>query len=348
MSTWTPTDRIPKLMDYPAVARNGRLVQARFFKGACARLNHITAYRRKWFAVWPQQCSAVAAGVADAPLTSWRTYIHSGHGVKDLEVRVLLTTCDDPVNATDPYMKVSVYTASTGILYSTSDEIHYSAMNAAPDDTPDEWMFGTAYAALTDNTDWLVVVHVYDYCRPVAVMLAERGEVPVDDTVTGAIDPRINVHDPIFDTTTDTLLYDTTELLMSNRPQLFSWATQDGTGHQIVGTTATNIIDGATAGYSASAPGFMLDLQHKATASRSTVPVVLAVYADTTVGGSTGLVKLDNGSDSVSVTGITTADWYTGTGTLPAAAADKYDLIAKANAAGKDVRVHAAALFEYE
>jgi hypothetical protein len=268
--------------------------------------------------------------------------------VKQIEFRFLIAKADN-AGATDPYVTASIVTASTDIVFSTTDEVHYSAIDAGAGDTPDEYTMGMCRATTPEDTAMYWRLNVYDFCRPISLCAFELGDYPVNDAVTGAVDPHAEVQTPIFDDKSDALLVGSSELLRSNRTALFSWSDQSGTGETIVGNTYTNIIDGVSGAPGAATPGFILETNYHNTYSRTVVPVLLAVYAERTVGVNPGLVRIYDGTNSVEVTGIAAAGWYTQAGTIPAQSATKYDLQAKhQDAAPSAIRVDAACLYEYE
>lgn len=111
-------------------------------------------------------------------------------------------------------------------------------------------------------------------------------------------------------------------------------------------TTAKSLIDDTSTTVSAATPGFTLDLANRSTVRRSTVPVTMWVYAARTTSNGSVTLKDSTGAAVVTVSITGTADWYSGTGDLPASAA-KYDLHHVAGAAGT-ISTNAVSLLSYE
>lgn len=346
MSNWISSIMFPRLLQPGRYNYNGQIVDAMFNRMAGRAMNHCSAYRRKFLAAWQQ---SLIGDAGNGTFGSWRGFVHTGHHCAHLEVIMLLLR---PDGGADPHAYVTITPDATGIISDTSDFLRHSLIDATSVDQPDHWVWGRTTLNAADDTDYWLHLNVVDEARVLSVCVFEVGTTDgtVDDTVTGVVNPIVSVGDPIFDDQQDDLAVGLGELLRTNRSHMFSWGSYDGFGNSVVGAAWANVIDTAMPAINAASPGFVWESEYHNTYSRTDVPVVLAVYATRSagIGGQTGEVKIDDGAGNIiAITGIVAAGWYTQAGTLPAAAATKYDVQARAPTGGT-VRVDAVSVYEYE
>ena len=346
MSLWPANNVLPNFLQPGRFLRNGMMVDGLVMRAICDFQNHVFAYRRKFLGSWRQNIVSAAAG--NGTFQAWKGYAHTGHGCDYLQVAFLMLR---PDGGTDPYAYATIAPAATGIVSDTSDYIRNSTIDAGATDTPNEWIWGLTDLLAADDTAYFLGIHAVDEARILAVAVWEVGINPVDDTVTGAVDPTVGNGDPVFDDKQTAVAEGLGEMLRANRSVVFSWGNYEGVGNSVVGAGWTNAIDTGlgVAAPAASSPGFVWESQYHNTYSRTDVPVVLAVYAERTagIGGQTGEVRINDGANTITITGIIAAGWYTQAGTLPAAAATKYDIQAQCPTGGT-VRVDHVCFYEYE
>ena len=351
MSTWFPPIPTPPLIHHRRFTRNGQAPQAAYYKRVADAQNHVVAYRRKWIASWSQPLNNLATRVATAGLPVWRTYFHSGHGVLKINVNLVLGTAYGAAGpATAPEVYAQLKNPTTGAVVCTSAVVActHSASTAVG---PDTWAMAELSLPASDDTDYWLQLYTSDFARIISAEAHEVPKLPVNDAVTGAVDPRYSVGSPIWDGAMSDLAANQTELLRSNRRHLISWSIYDGVSAITNATDAIlNVIDGTSTAWSETTnPGFYIQNQYCNTYGRTLVPCVLAVYGENTVHSADSSFRLYYAAGSyVEVTGIGDAlGWYTAAVQVPVAAAKKFDPVSL-NGASSTVRIDAVALLEYE
>ena len=350
MSTWFPPVNIPPLIHHRRFARNGRSPQALFYKRIADAQNHVVGYRRKEFCNYSQTMDDLIARVGTSDLPSWRTYLHTGHGVIHLEINLVLGYAwAGPGAPTAPEVYCKLKNPSTGADVVTSAVIS-CPISSSSDAGPSTWTMARLEIACSDDTDYWLQLYLTDYARVVAMEAHEVATIPVNDADTGAVDPRFSTGAPIWDGAMSDLATNQTELLKSNRRHLISWSIYDGVSAVTNASGAIlNVIDGAGTSWSTANPGFYVENQYGNTYSRTTVPGVLAVYGENTVHAANSSFRLYYAAGSyLEVTGIgDAAGWYTAVVNIPAAAATFYQPFSL-NGAGSTVRIDTVSLLEYE
>ena len=342
MSTWDVSKQQARLVQPPRAARNGMIVSANYYNAIARAQNHVMAYRRKWLGGLCQRNNALATTVSGA-VTQWRQYFRTGHGVKEIYVRLLLAPADN-ASASTPAVTVGLYTPAMVAVSSFTRNI--GIVDATITDVPDNYIDTSGSLTVSDDTAYCLTYVTTDYGRLISATAWELADIPVDDTVDGAVDPRYSLHDPILDDKPLAMATGQNELLKSNRRHLISWSSY-GTS-AIVNNTNTweNILDGTSTTVTAATPGWYVNTPYDNTLSRTGVPMVFAVWASATLNG--GEVKITDGTNSLTTGTVTAAGWYVVAGTLPAAASTKYDVHARGDAGGGAITVSAVALLEYE
>lgn len=343
MATWEPTKAQGRLVQPPRYARNGQLVTAAFYSKIARMQNHVVGYRRRWLGGLTQRNQGFKA-TESGSVAQWRMYFRAGHGAESIYVRLLLAPADNAAAAA-PSVTVQLYNPVT-LLAGLSFSRNIGVIDASAADVPDDFIDSNGTLAVTDDTAYGLDFNTVDYARIVAATVWEIATRPVDDTVDGAVDPRYSLADPILDYKARAMAQGQTELLSSNRHHLISWSSYGTSAITNATSTYKNILDGTSTTVTAATPGWYVQNQYCNTLSRTGVPCVFAVWASATLNG--GLVQLTDGTNTLTTGNVTTAGWYTVAGTIPAAAATKYDVHAKGDAGGGAITVSAFALLEYE
>jgi hypothetical protein len=263
--------------------------------------------------------------------------------------------------AVDPYVTVNV--TPDGSPPTSSEDFHFSAYSSSATIVPSECAGGAiAPLAIDENTWHEIVVVAVDYARPLSFMIYEIGETPATAANGVGVDAQVGVGSPILDDQHDDWATSAVNLWQKNSAQLISWANYPETGGagpptRSASATYRNILDSSSTTVSAATPGFVLDLAyHQRVTPSATVPVVLAVYAEKTAGVGTAAnnkVRLTDGTNSIEVTGINTAGWYTATGSMAATDGVKWDAQARTSTvadggADDTIAIYAVSLYQYQ
>ena len=151
---------------------------------------------------------------------------------------------------------------------------------------------------------------------------------------------------PLYDADREKLLVGFSNMLRHNGGTIIHWGLSTGGTRTRTSATPINLIDNATTGApTAATPGYHLDLTYRRTASRTTVPFEIGVYASNLVG--VGAVTLRSSSGVIATCAIAGgAAWYTTTASIPAGV-DKYDLQFYGDGTNP-LTVYAVSLIEWE
>jgi hypothetical protein len=315
-------------------------------------MNFISAHCHKTIGYASQHVAAPAAGAAGT-IGMWQFHWHMGHSVKNIVFDMLLAQADNAA-AADPYVAWHVHNPVGGAIVDTTPKARNPVIDASTSDTPDTYnrivvklpVDGT----LSDDTDYAIDCHAVDYARPVSCLIYEEGENPVNDATTGCVDPRISALDPILDDRMEDLMKGTSEIWGTNAGPILCWSADNAAGvlsvvNQASYINAWNPAFGTTIDDTVACNKILLSYHN--TAVQATVPVTMAVYAERTVGAGTCTVRYTNGTDTLTTGAITTAGWYTVTGTLPAAALDHYTVHAQTGAA-TTLEIWSVCVYEYQ
>lgn len=299
------------LLQHKRFARNGQVPDASFLRGVISRQNTIASYRRKCFMSWGDMDNAFAGATGTTNLFRFRC--HVGYAATHIGFHIGMATAN--TSGVDPRIEIAV-TLSGGAT--TTATVRSGLSGTAETLAPDNITWVNEQVAVTANSTYEVLISAIDYGRPVAITAYEIAPSVVDTTIEPFVDSQQGaVGFPVFDSTRQDILEGLSNLWRRNGAHLLTWAgVGDGTGVAVVGTTATNIIDGTTA-VAASSAGYYLDgLENLCRISDSTtIDVVLATYASSSSG--TGQVRLQDSTGtraSVAVTGV--AAWYTSATTI--------------------------------
>ncbi len=150
---------------------------------------------------------------------------------------------------------------------------------------------------------------------------------------------------PILDLDIGRLVTASNGLWKHNGTHLFAWTTDYDVDDApaTVSTSYTDLLTGTS-----DTRKFRIAAQYHTTTTRTTVPVKMAVRATRTSGAGTCAVRLFDGTNSIAVTGIDDSqEWYTATGTIPAATTSTWQIQAL-HASGSVYEVQAVYLFPFE
>lgn len=290
-----------------------------FYGQAHAALNHIQVYRGSEVFRRSNTLGNLATG--DDPATIWRWRFRSGYAQTQLQLVGLLGLAYDwrgtsPNTNTDaPTITISV-TISGGATTTVTVSGGRSAVTAT--DAPSEWIPFEETIAITPATVYECSVASSDYCRIISLMARQLGDPAIDDATSYLSEHEPAGTHPISDVNQQRLIEGSGNLLRQNRGLRADWCLFNGAARTRTSAAWVNLINNSSASPpTATSPGWRYALDALNTASRDTMPVEMAVYADITA--STGLVTLrdSGGTDVVSITVDTTGPkWFTATGSL--------------------------------
>ncbi len=303
---------IPALIHWKRDARNGHAPAAQFYQRAVEALNHHTGYggREVFQRSWDQGVLAGVTGTTNIARFRFR----SKHGANRLTFFVHMGLAAS--SGVDPYCEIDVTEVGGGTT--TLNAIHYGESGTVTlSDAPDEWLITDRSVDITGATTYEVLIKSVDYARVLSVMAYEESDrtvVESTDYYSGLV-PAAGV--PIYDVHREQLLAGLSNMYCQNAGTLYHWGLS-GTARTRSSATLINLIDNTTTGTpTVAAPGVYLNNTCRNTASRTTVPYELGVYAS--IGAGSGTVRLtdDTGTDRITVTVNGAAGWYTATGLLP-------------------------------
>lgn len=343
------TPVMPVVRDWPGHCRNGMVPNGYFVRFLANALDYVPAYLRKVPLMFSQNLQSIEANTSAGTTNMWRARMRSGYGTAKIGFHCLFARPKDAA-AVDSRINLAIVDVDD---VSTSDAtIRYNFVDTAATDVPDEYAWGQAEAVIIAGNRLELLVEAEDFARPLSCCVYEIGTNPVDTDTTAIADPRITVGSPILDSQQSNLLVSGTQLWKQNAGNILNWsANTAANAATVVATAYTNILDASSTTVTSSTPGYHVNLQYHNSASATTVPVEMAIYAQRTAGvGDTAFnkVRLTDGTNSVEVTGVgNTAGWFTATGTITASADLKMDLQGNV-AAGDTMKVHAVSVYEWE
>lgn len=340
---------IPPLIDNERFNMNGMVPSAPALRRLAETFNFAAGRCKKQIFLKCQTLVGVEAG--DPANVIWNGYFRTGENVDSLRV-VLGIALTDYGFSSPP--EVTLFVKDTGGSTILNPRWTFKASSAGVNVAPNEisWVHAITEQDLSANTEYKFYFTCANGARLVMASLTECDKNHSDDGITGVADPGGFVAEaPIYDHHIGKLVTANNELWQHNGAHLISWAAQyDEDGWPpTVATSYTNIINLSSTTVTAATPGWYLQTQYHNTVNRTTVPVKFCVNTDRTAGAGTLDIKLTDGTNSVSITGIADVNgWSTTTGTIPAQAATKWDCHAKVSAGGTSHVIRAISLFEFE
>lgn len=345
----TPTF-IPPIIDNERFNMNGNVPSAAVMHRLASAFNFISGACKKQVFLKSQSLDAVAAG--DPANVVWNGYFRTGHNTDSLRA-VLGIALTDYGFASPP--EVTLLVKDTGGSTILSPSWKFKASSAGTNVAPGELsvIHAITDADLSANTEYRFYFTCVNGARLVFASLTECDQHYADDSLTAVCDPgEFMAEGPIYDSHIADLVEANNELWQHNGAHLVNWCApydEDSTAPLISSTAYTNIIDITSTTVSAASPGWNLRTQYHNTVNRTTVPVKFCVNTDRTASTGTLDIKLTDGTNTISITGIGDVNgWSTTTANIPAQAGTKWDCHAKVSAGLTEFRVRAICLYEYE
>lgn len=332
---------LPSLLQPHLSADNGLYPDAAFYGQATAALNHLVAYARK--PVFQYTNLLGASGGASGVV--WRWHCRTGYGVRRLVVMAVLGR-DDRAIAVDPYITVTVTEVGGAALPALT--FRGGASEVVATDAPDELLTSTQTIDVDPATEYTGEVEFFDNVRVVSLLVYEEPNSTVTDAVDYFSEYMPAAGSPIQDSWVGRQLAATGALIRYNGGLRADWARFDGSTRTRSSATNVNLLDNSSTGTpTAATPGYTFCTTAKNTASKTTVPIRLAVNAKVAGGGS-GTVRLrdTSGNDAAVVTvNSGTQQWFTVDGAISVGSAQKYDLMFAGDGVNI-VTVYAVSIYE--
>lgn len=337
------TLQFPKLIHWKRDARNGYAPAAPFYSSAVTALNHLTAYggRQVFSRSWCLTTSTTTSASGTTNLARFRFRAKPGATRLTFIVHMGLT---DP-SATDPRVEIDV-TVSGGAT-TTLDAIHYGLTAASASLVPSTWFYTDRHADIAGEVTYEVLIKAIDYARVLSIVAYEQTDLTVQESTDYYSGLSAAAGVPIYDQYRERLLVGASQMYRRQGGTLWHWGNRGGTANTRTSATKINLIDVTSTGTPTTAhPGVYLNNANRYTASRTTVPYELAVYASCT--GSSGFVYLTDtsGVDVATITVTGAASWLTTTVNLPNT--DAFYALRFAGDGVNTVSVYAVSLMEWE
>ena len=331
--------KYPRLIHHRRYCRNGRPVHNRFMARIGEANNHIVAYRRKIVAYGGPGEDNLQAGQSGT-VPTWSYYFRSGHG-SDIKLHFRFL-CKHSGSGTDPYVAFTVTDVATTTAVAT-DQYHLQSTEPTP---------GLVTYSISADTLYTIDVSLVDYAEIIGLTVYETHPVEVDDTVTGVMDPRYSIGAQILDAEQAAAHDAMYALYQANSGGVACWTrTGDSTTAPTFATaTYVNVIDGSSTIVTGATPGLSVQLTKRGHFEDTTVPCVVAVLAQRTVGGtiSNGVRIADSGGTLATLTGwVGVLSWKTATLNLTDQDIQKIDILARGGSS-ETLRVDAVCIYQWE
>lgn len=342
-----PHSNYPPIIQWRRDACNGMYPSAKFIKNAVDAENHLTAHRHKEVFRCDWRLGSLTQAIAGAGSSLRKFRFRTGHGAVKLRAYVILAKCG-PIGgnaAVTSSTKIDV-TLSGGGTTTMGPWQHPITADATPGDEPSSWFSTVTTISVAANSIYECDIITTNYARPVAIVVYEIGSPTVDEATPYYNQRAPQAGGPLYDADREKLLVGFDGMLRHNGGTLIHWGMSTGGTRTRTSATPINLIDNTTTGApGAASPGFHIDTTYRRTASRTTVPFELAVYASNLVG--VGAVTLRNSGGVVATCAIAGgAAWYTTTASLTAGA-DKFDFQFYGDGVNA-LTVYAVSLIEWE
>jgi hypothetical protein len=200
-------------------------------------------------------------------------------------------------------------------------------------------------------TTYAIEVHAVAGCRPIALTIAERPRVSLTVGTDLCVDPsQLQLGGAVWDAQTGAIATALDAIWHSGGPGLVGWSTPAGAAVTRNGSEV-NILDGATAAWAATSPGWRVWPQYHGSYGSDTgdIPCRAYVYAETDSGTGGSATFARSAGAIVQLTGIgATAGYYHAACALDSGeASEKIDVLAGCPGADT-VSVWAAGLIELD
>lgn len=335
-------------VNYPLIiepyrhARNALLPDSAFYSDCHAALNHALVYRGSEVF---RRSNLLGYTRASGTNTVWRWRFRSGYGQTKLHCVGIAGLAS--ASAANPYITINV-TLSGGATQTLT--VYNGNTDATPSDGPSELTSFEHTFDIDPASVYECTAVTVDYGALLALSCFAHGDPEIDDTVNYFTEHEPAGTHPIYDTNQQRLIEGGGRLLRRNRGLHTNWCLYDGAARTRTSATYINLIDNSSATPPTStSPGYRFVTTARNTSSRTTIPVEVAVYGATQVGGSGTVVLRDtSGTDAVTVTLTNSVDaWVVGTGTISVGTGQKYDLMYAGDGANQ-LQVRSVHVAEYE
>jgi len=334
MALHLPSKVHPGAFNFELQNTNGRQPSPVTLRTLADGLNTVALYQTKLLAMRGQWLATYDDGGAGGT-SVWPFYFRSGEGRRG--VRFVLGLIDSSTSATSPHVDITIRDRSGATVASGS--VYHNARDSGTPWDGNSVLNRTHLATkdlvgLSADTEYTVEIEAQDYIAIAFMCALEIGAAHADDSINGIVDPsKFVVGGPIYDEHWQDLLDAGSRHWRHSGCHYLSWAGDWGATSLPVASygSYTNVIDGTSTTVSAATPGVVLASENHHTATTDPAvgsPVKMAVKARRTVGSGSLSVRLNDGTNVISVTGITTGgvdDWYTVTATLPSSL-NKWDI----------------------
>jgi len=335
----------PHLIHWQANARNGMVPSSHLWRRIVGAQNYLAAYgvhRMVYRKTWP-----LGVNGSVGTTTIARARVRTNRSADRLVVRAVLAA-DDVGTEVNPYVNVLI--TKSGGATQTLTFYGGSAGAASSDDAPDSWTLQELSAAADPDAVYEIAIERVDYGRLLAIEIHEATTASIDESLGFNADDHV-AGQPIYAEARRKMLAELSA--MYRRGGIHAhWSLADGGARTRSSATYINLVDNATTGSpTAATPGWVFNTVGKRTASRSVIPVELAVYGSMTGAGDGSLGLIDSGGGEailIEVGGGSPLAWYTQAGFIDADQTGvKYDLQYKGDGTGT-FTVHAVSLIEWE
>lgn len=349
MTKHVNTPITPTVIDDERFSSNGMVPSAALMRRLADGFNFVSGRCKKQVFVKAQALDSVSPG--EAAQIFWCGYFRTGENTTGLRVAAGLGYTDFGFS-TSPYMQLTIRDTVPATIISPKWTFGGSGGGATvtPSEIHNVQDFVTGLSA---NTEYQWYAEHAQGARLVYLSLTEGESRHSDDTITAVCNPALYpVEGPIYDSHIADLVEANNKLWRHNGAHLISWCSpgdpDDATAFS--STTYKNAIDFASATVTAATPGWNLFTQYHNTANRTTVPVKMAIKSERASGAGTLDVKLTDGTNSITITGIgagSSTTWQTSVAAnIPAQGGTKWDLHAKVSSGTH--RITGLSLFSFE
>jgi hypothetical protein len=335
----------------PEAAGNGATPRSSFLRRAADGMNTVATYHKKLLTAKFQEFGNVVSG-SGSIVSPWPFYFRTGENTVGIQIYMGIVDTDYGA-AVNPRVGMTVRLAADASIVD-GKYINYNGRSASLSSAEvinKTSLVTTRLVGLSPNTEYYMPIDVHDGGMLVYLMVYEIAERHADDSVTGIVDPTKFLADgPIYDEHIEDLLDSGAQMWKHNGCHCLSWNPDYGTTLALTATSFTNLSDQTSTSYSSATPGVTLAAQHHGTATTGAAgpAVKMAVQAVRTSGAGTLDVRLTDGTNTISVTGISAGgvgQWYTATGNIPDAIS-KWDIQGKVTSG--TFQIKAVCLFSYE
>jgi hypothetical protein len=343
----------PPVIPDQRFSRNGMLPNAALMRRLADNFNWTANRQKKHIATYTQPLDAAVVSAASS-VYFWPAYWRTGEATRKMRVSFgVIGSSAAPPSVTFTVLDVT----GGGSTIDAGSDVIVTAEDSAS--VPSAIQHVTRTFDVSPNNEY------QSYFQATTTLvyfsLAEEPNPLADDSLTAICNPGAFVAEgPIYDAHIQDLIDANNKLWRHNGSHLISFIgfhdfSLGGAATAYTAATAStsyvNVQDNSSTTVTDSVPGWKLYTQYHATANRTAIPVKFAVQVDRTAGTGTCDVKLTDGTNSISITGIGdngNTTWATTTGTIPVQNGTKWDLHWKVSSGTTTFRMKGASLFTYE